>query len=209
MEKIQYRQIEKSDYNRVKELICEAFKFDEFLNDKKVLDSILTLYLQGCIMDSSYSQVALKDNKVIGIILGNSKSDKKKLRKFHNVTSSFSSLSRLALSSKSNKKLLKEFTKIQNVYKEIIKGKEDKFQGCVQLFIVSKESRGLGIGKVLMSNLLDYMKINDVKSLYLYTDNRCNYGFYDSQNFRRECEKLMSFNAINTKLEVYLYSYNF
>ncbi|MGL5347527.1 MAG: GNAT family N-acetyltransferase [Peptostreptococcaceae bacterium] len=209
MEKVQYRKIEKSDYEIVKKLICEAFKFNEFLSDKKVLDSILTLYLQGCIMDSSYSQVAVKDNKVIGIILGNSKSDKKKLRKFHNITSSLSSLCRLAFSSKANKNLLKEFTKIQNVYKEIIKGKENNFQGSVQLFIVSTESRGLGVGKTLMTNLLDYMKVNDVKSLYLYTDDRCNYGFYDSQNFRREAEKLMNFNAVSTKLEVYLYSYTF
>ena len=52
-----------------------------------------------------------------------------------------------------NKKDLKEFSKIQKTYKEIFKGKENNFQGCIQLFIVSKESRGLGVGTSLMNYL--------------------------------------------------------
>ncbi|MEH7458593.1 GNAT family N-acetyltransferase, partial [Bacillus sp. JJ1127] len=79
----------------------------------------------------------------------------------------------------------------------------------IQLFIVSGESRGLGVGKALMNHLYNYMKSMDVESLYLYTDNKCNYGFYDSQNFKRISEKEICFDSMKDKLNVFLYCYDF
>ncbi|MGL5507140.1 MAG: GNAT family N-acetyltransferase [Paraclostridium sp.] len=207
MKEVIYRELIKDDYNQVKKLICEAFGFDEFIKDPKVLDSILTVYLQGCIFDSSFSKVAVKNNQVIGIILGKANNDKKNIRKLHNSFSYLNNIIKLALCGSENKKLIKEFSKVTSTYKDIIKGKEDSFQGCIQLFIVSKESRGLGIGKSLVASLFEYMKFMNVNSLYLYTDTRCNYGFYDSQNFNRLCEKEINFNAMDASLNVFLYSY--
>lgn len=37
------------------------------------------------------------------------------------------------------------------------------------------------------------MKKEEVTSLYLYTDNACNYAFYDRQNFQRIQEKAVNF----------------
>ncbi|MEG0855358.1 MAG: GNAT family N-acetyltransferase [Terrisporobacter sp.] len=209
MEKVIYRNLEKQDYNRIKELICKAFSFDKFIEDDKLLDLLLNIYLQDCILASSYSQVAVNNNnKVIGIILGSAHKDKRRIRKPHNIFSILSTGIKLIFTNKENKKGLKSFGKITDTYKEIIKGKEEDFQGCIQLFIVSEECRGLGVGKTLVNQLFDYMKSMDVKSLYLYTDDRCNYGFYDSQNFNRINEKLVYMDAMNDKLEVYLYVYN-
>ena len=108
-----------------------------------------------------------------------------------------------------NKKDLKEFSKIQKTYKEIFNGNKNNFQGCIQLFIVSKEFRGLGVGTSLMNYLFDYMKSMKVKSLYLYTDTRCNYQFNDKNNFKRLNEKKVHFNRVNESLNIFLYGYNF
>lgn len=209
MDKVIYRDLCEKDYERIKELICEAFRFDEFIKDRKFLDLILTEYLQGCILVSSFSKVAEKDNKIIGIILGEAKSDKNRLAKFHNVFSYLSNKCKLILSNKENRKISKEFSKVHKVYNEIIQGKKDNFQGAIQLFIVSKESRGLGIGKTLIHHVFDYMKSMNVNSLYLYTDNRCNYGFYDSQNFKRLNEKELYLDSLGDNLNVFLYGYDF
>ncbi|QSW21528.1 GNAT family N-acetyltransferase [Clostridium gasigenes] len=209
MDNLTYRELTKKDYERVKELICDAFRFDEFIKDKKFLDSILTIYLHGCLLDSSFSKVAEKDNKVIGVILGSSKKDKNCFNKSHSILLTASAVFKLFISSKENKKLLKEFFKIQDTYKEIIQGKKDSFQGCVELFIVSEESRGLGVGKTLINYLSNYMKSMEVESMYLYTDTRCNYGFYDSQNFKRLNEKEIYFDSIQEKLNIFLYAYDF
>ncbi|MCR8745856.1 GNAT family N-acetyltransferase [Romboutsia lituseburensis] len=209
MEKVMYRELAKSDYEQIKKLICDAFGFSDFLKDEKLLDLVLTIYLEGCILDSTYSRVAVKNDKVIGIILGKSDQDKNKIRKFHNSLNFLTTGAKLMLSSRKNKHSLKEFSKIKDTYKEIIAGKEKDFQGCIQLFIVSQESRGLGVGKTLVSQLFNYMKNTNVNSLYLYTDTRCNYGFYDSQNFKRINEKNIYFESFKTNLSVFLYGYKF
>ncbi|MDM5156977.1 GNAT family N-acetyltransferase [Bacillus sp. DX1.1] len=209
MDEVIYRGLVKEDYESVKELIGEAFGFNEFIKDSKFLDSILNIYLQSCILGSSFSKVAERNNKIIGVILGDSKKDKNRLKKAHNTLSLAYTMLKVLMANKENKKFIKEFSKVQDTYKELIQGKEDDFQGSVQLFIVSGESRGLGVGKALMNHLSNYMKSTDVKSLYLYTDTRCNYGFYDSQNFERKNEKEIYFDSIQAKLNVFLYCYNF
>lgn len=204
-----YRDIIKSDYEAVKKLIGEAFGFSDFIKDKKLLDLALSGYLQECILDSSFSKVAEKDNQVIGFILGSAKNDKNRISDSNGTLEFDMNSIELMMNSKENQVLFKEFSKIPATYKELIEGKQEQFQGCIQLFVVSKESRGLGVGKTLIKYLSDYMKNMNVKSLYLFTDSRCNYGFYDSQNFNKLNEKEISFDYVNAKLDVFLYGYDF
>ncbi|AIY83130.1 acetyltransferase domain protein [Clostridium baratii str. Sullivan] len=209
MSKIIYRELTKKDCNTIKNLIGEAFGFNEFIKDKIFLDSVLTSYLQDCILESSFSKVAEKDNKVIGIILGKANKDNTKLLKECSPLINDPTELESIMEIKENKSIISEFLKIKDTYTEIIKGRKDDFQGCIQLFIVSKESRGLGIGKTLISHLFNYMRSMNVQSIYLYTDTRCNYKFYDSQNFKRLNEKEVYFNSLKEKLNVFLYGYKF
>ncbi|WP_340004791.1 hypothetical protein MHH52_23925 [Paenibacillus sp. FSL K6-0276] len=41
----------KDDYDRINELIDEAFGIHDLVQDKEFLDTILNLYLQSCILD--------------------------------------------------------------------------------------------------------------------------------------------------------------
>ncbi len=79
MSNVVYREMLKKDYSVVKNLIGEAFGFNDFIEDENLLDVVLSTYLQNCILESSFSKVAVKDDKVIGFILGNAKADKKLL----------------------------------------------------------------------------------------------------------------------------------
>ncbi|MEN8075518.1 GNAT family N-acetyltransferase [Clostridioides difficile] len=209
MNKVIYRELVKEDYKEVKNLICEAFGFSNFIKDKNILDIVTHFYLQECVSDSSFSKIAEMDNKVIGIILGKEKSDERTLHELNNKSLVSEKVLETIMVDEENRMMIKEFSKIQDTYKEIIKGKERDFDGCIQLFIVAKEARGLGIGKELLKYLFEYMKSLKVNSLYLYTDTRCNYGFYDSQNFERLVEKELRFDSINEKINVFLYRYNF
>ena len=209
MNKVIYRELMKEDYKEVKNLICEAFGFSNFIKDKNILDIVTHFYLQECVSDSSFSKIAEMDNKVIGIILGKEKSDERTLHELNNKSLVSEKVLETIMVDEENRMMIKEFSRIQDTYKEIIKGKERDFDGCIQLFIVAKEARGLGIGKELLKYLFEYMKSLKVNSLYLYTDTRCNYGFYDSQNFERLVEKELRFDSINEKIDVFLYRYNF
>lgn len=207
MDKIIYRELQKKDYKRIASLIDDAFGFNEFIKDKDFLDLVLQSYLEDCISESSFSKVAEKDGEVIGIILGSAIKDKNLLQLSDNKLNIDRADLKSFIDSKEKKMALKEFAKITDTYEEIIKGKKEDFQGCIQLFIVSKESRGLGLGKSLLNYLFTYMESMSVKSLYLYTDTRCNYGFYDTQNFKRINEKEVYFDSLKSSLDVFLYSY--
>lgn len=209
MKRVIYRNILDSDYEIIKQLIGDAFGFTEFIKDKELLDIVLSGYLQDCILDSSFSKVSQMDDKVIGFIFGNAKKDKNRISNCDKPLNFNNNEIDLMISNEENKNLLKEFSKITDTYKELIKKKENTFQGCIQLFVVYGESRGLGVGKNLIKYLFDYMKSMNVKSLYLFTDTRCNYGFYDSQNFNRIDEKEVYFDSIGSSLNIFLYSYNF
>lgn len=208
MNTVVYRPLEKCDYPEIKKLIGEAFGIETYVKDKNQLDKVLNIYLQECITSSTYSNVAIKDNKVIGLILG-SVDGQRKISKLHNRISYLTNMVKIIFAAIGKKGNLSEFSKLTDAYKELIKGRENLFQGCVQLFIVSKESRGLGIGKTLLGELFKYMKSYNVEKLYLYTDSNCNYGFYDSQGFTRLGERDIYFDNGAMRLDVYLYGYKF
>ncbi len=209
MSKVIYRDLLKEDYNSIKSLICEAFGFKTFTNDENLLDSVLNIYLQNCIISSSYCKIAEINNEVVGIILGKAKEDKNKLWSIKNLISILKSFIKLISINSKNKKIIKELSNITSIYKDLIRNKENQFQGCIQLFIVSEKYRGLKIGKTLLSYLFSYMKSYKVNSLYLFTDTRCNYGFYDSQGFERIGEKKLLINSNKEILNVFLYKYIF
>ncbi|QUG43931.1 GNAT family N-acetyltransferase [Psychrobacillus sp. INOP01] len=206
---IKYRNLEKDDYEQIKQLINNAFNINGFIKDKKVLDLVLKFYLQDCIVSSSFSKVAEKDNKVIGIILGNALKDKHRLKNTYNIISIACTLMKGIFISKVNKKAINVFWKIQKAYNEMFQGKEKNFQGSIELFIVSQESRGLGVGGELLNSLTNYMKSMRVNSIYVFTDSECNYGFYDSKKFKRINEQEIIFEQFKDRLTVYLYEYNY
>ncbi len=87
MSTVKYRDLQREDYQQIKQLINDAFNFHGFIKDERVLNLVLNFYLQSCIVSSSFSKVAEKDNKVIGIILGNALKDRHRLKKAHNIFS--------------------------------------------------------------------------------------------------------------------------
>lgn len=209
MNNIIYREIEKGDYEAVKNLINKAFDFESFIDNIDVLNKSLNIYLRSCLSATTFSSVAVKDGEVIGLILGSSK-NKNTILNFlkHNIVMTYSVLS-LLLKSKEDKKSLKDYNKILKAYDVLMKNRKDDFQGCIELFIVSNECQGLGVGKKLVSQLMSYMKDNSVSNLYLYSDSNCNYGFYDSQGFNQIDSKTIGLlhSTNSTILKVYLYGY--
>ena len=69
--------------------------------------------------------------------------------------------------------------------------------------------RGLGIGKKLFRALLDYMEQQNISRFYLYTDNSCNYGFYEHQGMRRCGQKSYKVPlAVDNEMQFFLYEYD-
>lgn len=212
MNEITYRKIEKTDYEEVKKIINEAFKLYKLVDDKELLNNVLTIYLHSCLQETTYSLIATKDNKPIGVILGNvskNNSIKNSIYHFGVVLSNYISI---ALRNSKEKKELKQFGTVSKAYEKLLEYRKDEFQGSITLFAVREGYRGFGIGKTLVNNLLNYMRENQVKKLYLFTDTICNYGFYESQGFKRVDTITLDMSSQSqdsiSSLDVFLYSYD-
>lgn len=205
-----YRQIKESDGEDIKKLINESFGLSGYISNKSVLDSWLNVYLQSCLAEQTFACIAQEDDRVIGVIMGKANSDyKAAAHAKHIFLMGWHTLNMQAkaafhkISTKSN-------TEMHEIYSQLSKACPQTFDGVLTLFAVSEQSRGKGVGKGLLMRLLDYQRKNKVKNIYLYTDSACNYGFYESQGFKKLGEKYLTVEreGVPTRLDVYLYGYN-
>ncbi|MEW9096120.1 MAG: GNAT family N-acetyltransferase [Clostridiaceae bacterium] len=209
MSSIIYREIKRSDYDQIREIINQSFGLYKCVDNGKILDSMLHAYLQSCLAEQTFHCVAEKDGKVIGVIMGQAKN------KYHALAHLTPAISLIWYSLKMNAQAalhhcdIDVYKRLHQIYHEFLIGREKEFDGVLTLFAVSEECRGLGVGKTLLHKLLDYLKENGVKHIYLYTDSFCNVGFYESQGFERLSEKGMMITREHreTTMDVYMYRY--
>lgn len=208
MKDVIYRDVKKEDLIQFENLINDAFKFDKFIHNKELLKIITSSYLKESICESSFIKVASKDDKVLGFILCKADGDKANYNHLFNPLNEEKYQTSLLKNSR-DKNEINEFIKIEEVYSELLSGKENLFDSCINLFIVSEEARGLGIGKTLLNYSLKYMNSMKSSSLYVFTDDRCNYGFYKSQGFNCLDEVDVYLKTVDSNLKTFLYTYSY
>lgn len=209
MAEIIYRKLKKGDYNEVETIINESFELYKYIDNPKILNTVLKIYLQSCLAEKTFSCVAEKDEKVIGVILGNAKNDYNILKHLKPIfMMSWYSLV-MAVQSIGAKEATSDYKRMHKIYHELSANCGKKFDGVLTLFAITDNSRGFGVGKHLLASLCEYLKETDTKNIYLYTDSSCNVGFYDSQGFIRIGTKNMEITKENkkTNIDVYLYEY--
>jgi len=69
MKQILFREIHKKDYESLEEIIRNTWRFDEYFNSKTAI-VLSKVYLSICLMDQTYTQVAVVDGKTLGVIMG-------------------------------------------------------------------------------------------------------------------------------------------
>ncbi|WP_317366993.1 GNAT family N-acetyltransferase [uncultured Tyzzerella sp.] len=211
MSDITYRRINKKDYGYIKHMMNKNFCLYEYIEDERILQDFLNSYLYSCLAEKTFSMIAEKDGKVVGVILGNSKKHYKVYKALLNNIKSFYYTSLTAIKSKIFKTNIKQYRGIIQIYNELMKKANRDFDGVLTLFVVSEEYQGCGIGKKLLSYFFEYGKQNKIKKLYVYTDSKCNYKFYDSQGFIKLNEDTFKVKTLTNQfdLNIFLYEYNF
>ena len=75
MEPVIYRNVRKEDYAQIEELINQSFGLHGYVSSSKVLKYIKKQYLYSCLAEATYTCVAVKGERVVGVIMGNAKED--------------------------------------------------------------------------------------------------------------------------------------
>lgn len=209
MNKITYREIRKADFESIKNIINESFGLYRYVDNPSVLKSFLNVYLQSCLSEKTFSCVAEKEGKVIGVILGQAKCDYKYFAHLGPIFAMAFHTVAMACKARIYKNNNSDYKRMHQIYHELRSSSGQEFDGVLTLFAVTADCRGLGVGKELVRRLLDYQKNRNTKNIYLYTDSTCNYGFYDNQGFKRLGEKTMQITREHKQvsMDVYLYGY--
>lgn len=209
MKRIMYRTIKKQDYNYIGDLIIKAFNLDEYINDNFLLTQIKLHYVYSCLAEATYINVAEIDSKIVGIIMGNSSNDWKFFKHIHFIMFFIIYELKLWLLSYKYKEELFSYRRIHLIYKNLLSKHKDEFDGVLTLFLVDEHYRKIGIGYKLLNNLLIYLKKQKTKKIYLYTDNTCNYIFYEKNGFKRIEEDNLSILKRGKKINMTIFLYEY
>jgi len=207
MSEVTYRTLKKEDYNTVKTLINQAFNIEKYTG-KRLLNLALTVYLRDVLAVSQYTKVAAIKGEVVGVILADLKQDKNPKGSIkHTIISMLASLMILITGFHRLKSTLQYF-KFVRTYKRLKKGVKAPLDAEISLFVVNNDLQGYGVGKTLFNDTINYFKMRHVTKYYLFTDDHCNYGFYEYFGLKRAGEEPLSItlNKERTRFNVYMYT---
>lgn len=206
MKKVIYRTIEKKDYPKVRNLIRTSFGLDDYVSDSKTLELVNRRYLCSSLAEQTYNLVAEVDGQVAGVIMGASDHAKHTAGNIVNALQSLCYSLRIILF---HRKAYSGQGNIHQAYGDLIRDRRNQYDGVLTLFIVQEKFQGLGIGKELLRAVQEYWKGQGTSSSYLYTDDTCNYVFYEHMGFTRANERKVDIlrNGKKDELDVYLYEY--
>lgn len=210
METIKYRTTEKKDYPAIGEIINQSFGLYRYVSDKKTLDCFKLQYVYSCLSEATYNCVAEQDGKIVGVIMGNAKTDYKICPHLKYLFSTLRYGIKMIYYGRKFKTGIEDYKRLHEIYHRFSQKHKGEFDGVLTLFAVNENCRGLGVGTKLFSGLSEYLKSKNTKRIYLYTDTTCNYGFYEHKGFERLEEQTleMTKDSKSFQMNVFLYGYS-
>ena len=169
------------------DLVMSTWNFHSNFMDVPCNRIIYEYYLKTCLNWNHHLDVIVDEHEqVIGILFG-SKEDTSFIEELK-----FSRKDRLNNKWKNKKIQNGHFGNKEVANRELARfamndvlGEKDasRFDGEVNLFIVSQAYQGQGLGKQLMDRYLNFCRSNKLRSVFLWTDEDCNHAFYSRYGF--------------------------
>jgi ribosomal protein S18 acetylase RimI-like enzyme len=154
-------------------------------NENKILAYALAESdLNHTLNRSSFGLIAEVDSQAVGFILAHVQKNEPILRQFQ--SDPYDILPTLLSASPEEQTDQKTYYLRENeANRDMVKSTETDYDAEITLFIVGSNARGLGIGKKLFHEVKTHFETQDVKNYYLFTDDSCNYQFYEKQEMHR------------------------
>ncbi|EZP30078.1 GNAT family N-acetyltransferase [Micrococcus sp. HSID17228] len=208
MTNIVYRPYQPQDAEDIKKIINEAFYIHRYVTGRLVLDSALEIYLRERLLASTWTRVAVQDERVVGIIMGQVDGQPRLGGRFTNRLLTLAHTLRAGILGLPQWKSMRQYFAFDRVYGELRKKTPSPLTDELTLFAVDSSTRGLGIGKTLYRDYLDHLRSLGRSDFYLYTDSLCTFQFYEKQGMTRTASEDMNLvlDGKPEALGVYLYS---
>ena len=208
MTNIVYRPYQPQDAEDIKKIINEAFYIHRYVTGRLVLDSALEIYLRERLLASTWTRVAVQDERVVGIIMGQVDGQPRLGGRFTNRLLTLAHMLRAGILGLPQWKSMRQYFAFDRVYGELRKKTPSPLTDELTLFAVDSSTRGLGIGKTLYRDYLDHLRSLGRSDFYLYTDSLCTFQFYEKQGMTRTASEDVNLvlDGKPEALGVYLYS---
>ena len=199
---VNYRPIQSSDYPFLEDIIRKAWNYDRFGNSK-LAKRLAKDNLASCLVNQTFTSIAISDGKPVGIIMGKNRKTHRKPLKY--LIRQWIALAQIALS-KDGREIIKVFNEIEKIDKNLLNTSNTVFDGELAFFVVDENQRGSGIGKELYQQFLDYLAFENLKTFFLFTDTTCKYEFYDYQGLQRLAQDELQLPKLNETMTFFLYA---
>lgn len=138
------------------------------------------IYLMQVLEETEQFVYYRENGKLLGFA-GYSKINSKK----HRLKKKFYTFVKNRLYKSKKIKNLEALHEYENNYDYMPQDMKIKFDGEVSMIIIDSSLRGKGIGKKLLSDVFELAKKDNLKNLYIYTDDSCSYYIYETLGCKR------------------------
>ena len=188
------------DYIPISKILDDEWRFHIYSEEKWL--EMSEYYLLHCIDGANLSETLLIDGEPKGILvireMGTDTID---------VSEQCSKLDESIRNDPNYGYYLKDLDNLYDVYKGFVKESKIPEWAELRLLIISKDCKGLGLGRILMSEAEKRIKEHGMSGAFFYTDTDCNFGFYDHLGAERIGSKMII--CAGEDLEVYGYRLTF
>lgn len=172
-------------YKDLRQIIINAFQWHSFSNSKWAIQLFSHVYLLGCLSLSNFSCIALEDEKPIGVILGRANSSFRQFLKFP-IRLLYVVMFILTLvfiyPNKNDRHALKTESVLERTSRKLLRLYGKPLDGELTLLALDSNHRGKGIGQSLLQSFKAFMKSQQSKDFYLYTETKIStFSFYEKQ----------------------------
>lgn len=182
-----YRPVEGKDFAEIYQMLEDDWGYNRPFEDHKMGHVLRFQFLDLTLKNSSYGQVAVKDGKVLGVIFGRANHHPPYQALLRQIPKDIF-LQIAQASSKDQQALVEYFDEIDTAHDKLLERYPNQADSSIELFIVSKAARGLGVGGTLLANFEKYLKAENVRRTYLFTDTECNHQYYQVKGYDQKSE---------------------
>ncbi|MFJ9553952.1 GNAT family N-acetyltransferase [Nocardiopsis sp. NPDC101807] len=203
-----YRPYRESDAADVKSMIDEAFHIHRYMSKKRLLDGALEVYLRERLLASTYTRVAVRDGRTVGVIMGRVPGHPRVPHATRNRLLTWAHMARIAVTGLRDLPSLAQYFAFDGIYRRLRHNTSAPLTDELTLFAVDASTRGTGVGKALYEDYTRHLREHGRKNFYLYTDSLCSYGFYEKRGMTRAASEDMRLRLDGREedLGVFLYA---
>lgn len=181
---VQIRAVRSDDEKQLCEIIREAWNYHRYSEKKQIVDAIVHHIFLEYAMEQSYMRVAVQGGRILGLLMGRNEEAYSRRQVLRYLPKRML-LSVYLHGTREGRRYFKN-SRIENqADRRLLQNCADDFDGELVLFAVRSEAQGKGIGRLLLQDFTQYMRICGAEDFFVLTDDFCNVDFYIRRGYKK------------------------